>query len=101
MQAPEKLDCKLRPPLESESLHRVVDAAVALQFLLCVFADLREAYFEDIRFPADPGLRARASSNLGTDRLVRPKRGIVPEPGCRFKVTYELSLHPTKRTETA
>ena len=60
---PKKLDCKLRPPLESESLHRAVDAAVALQFFLCVFADLRKAYFEDIRSPADPGLRAHASSN--------------------------------------
>ena len=57
---PKKLDCKLRPPLEPERVDCAVAAAFALHILHLVFADLREAYFEDIRSPADPGLWTHA-----------------------------------------
>ena len=61
---PKKLDRKLRPPLEPERFDYVVDAPVALQALVLMLRHLREAYFEDIRSPADPGLWAHGSSKL-------------------------------------
>ena len=59
-----KLDRKLRPPPEPERFDYVVDAPVALQALVLMLRHLREAYFEDIRSPADPGLWAHGSSKL-------------------------------------
>ena len=59
-----KLDCKLWPRLEPKGFDCAVDTTVALLVLLHVLANLREAYFEDIRSPADPGLWAHASSKL-------------------------------------